>query len=252
MTPKKRQQLAQACPEATDLFERFVGSQEIIKGTDRYCLWIEDRSERRCKAAIRDQQIGLNKFAQMRIAWRRPRQRSDARQRRISLRKIRHRAMNHSLSSPDVTSERRAYTYRRTFMTGNGNQPTLLLPCTMRHLWSLAIIASRLHLVWIATVCGQLETRYSVLQYSRLEHLSGSDAHREEQGDLTRCAEDILLAREAHFPATIADLYDPETCPPICARRMSATTRCWSASISAAASGTTPSGWKSCSSSTRR
>ena len=31
--------------------------------------------------------------------------------------------------------------------------------------------------------------------------------------DLTRCAEDILLAREAHFPATIADLYDPEAMP---------------------------------------
>ena len=31
--------------------------------------------------------------------------------------------------------------------------------------------------------------------------------------DLTRCAEDILLAREAHFPATIADLYDPDTMP---------------------------------------
>jgi hypothetical protein len=31
--------------------------------------------------------------------------------------------------------------------------------------------------------------------------------------DLTRCAEDILLAREAHFPATIADLYNPETMP---------------------------------------
>lgn len=27
------------------------------------------------------------------------------------------------------------------------------------------------------------------------------------------CAGDILLAREAHFPATIADLYDPETMP---------------------------------------
>jgi hypothetical protein len=27
---------------------------------------------------------------------------------------------------------------------------------------------------------------------------------------LTRCAEDILLAREAHFPATIAEMYDPE------------------------------------------
>ena len=33
------------------------------------------------------------------------------------------------------------------------------------------------------------------------------------KADLTRCAEDILLAREAHFPATIADLYDPEHMP---------------------------------------
>lgn len=27
------------------------------------------------------------------------------------------------------------------------------------------------------------------------------------------CAEEILLAREAHFPATIADLYEPEQMP---------------------------------------
>ena len=33
------------------------------------------------------------------------------------------------------------------------------------------------------------------------------------KADLTRCAEDILLAREAHFPAPIADLYDAETMP---------------------------------------
>jgi hypothetical protein len=33
------------------------------------------------------------------------------------------------------------------------------------------------------------------------------------KADLTRCAEDILLAREAHFPATIADLYDPDSMP---------------------------------------
>ena len=33
------------------------------------------------------------------------------------------------------------------------------------------------------------------------------------KADLNRCAEDILLARESHFPATIADLYDPENMP---------------------------------------
>tara|TARA_R110002124_G_scaffold49944_1_gene145868 strand:+ start:125 stop:490 length:366 start_codon:yes stop_codon:yes gene_type:complete len=31
--------------------------------------------------------------------------------------------------------------------------------------------------------------------------------------DLTHCSEEILLAREAHFPATIADLYDPDKMP---------------------------------------
>ena len=33
------------------------------------------------------------------------------------------------------------------------------------------------------------------------------------KADLTQCAEDILLTREAHFPATIADLYDPDNMP---------------------------------------
>jgi hypothetical protein len=33
------------------------------------------------------------------------------------------------------------------------------------------------------------------------------------KADLTECTENILLARESHFPATIADLYDPETMP---------------------------------------
>ena len=27
------------------------------------------------------------------------------------------------------------------------------------------------------------------------------------------CAENIMLAREGHFPATVADLYDPEAMP---------------------------------------
>ena len=32
----------------------------------------------------------------------------------------------------------------------------------------------------------------------------------QQKADLTECAQNILLAREAHFPATIADLYDPK------------------------------------------
>ena len=38
-------------------------------------------------------------------------------------------------------------------------------------------------------------------------------ATEKNEADLTRCAEDILLAREHHFPATIADLYNPDEMP---------------------------------------
>jgi hypothetical protein len=80
-------------------------------------------------------------------------------------------------------------------------------------LWNMAIIASRLHLVWIATVCGKIKTdfRYSnTLGWNTFPLPTLTDTNK---ADLTRSAEDVLLAREHHFPATIADLYDPDTMP---------------------------------------
>ena len=77
----------------------------------------------------------------------------------------------------------------------------------------MALVASRLHLVWIGTVCGKLETRYrysNTLGWNTFPIPKLTDKNKE---DLTHCAEDILLAREEHFPATIADLYAPETMP---------------------------------------
>ena len=77
----------------------------------------------------------------------------------------------------------------------------------------MALIASRIHLVWIATVCGKLETRYrysNTLGWNTFPVPLLTEANKAE---LTQCAENILLAREAHFPATIADLYDPEVMP---------------------------------------
>ena len=46
-----------------------------------------------------------------------------------------------------------------------------------------------------------------------MEHFPGPGTNGKNKADLTHCAEDILLAREAHFPASIADLYDPEAMP---------------------------------------
>ena len=46
-----------------------------------------------------------------------------------------------------------------------------------------------------------------------LQHFPLPTLTETNKSDLARSAEEILLTREAHFPATIADLYDPDKMP---------------------------------------
>ncbi len=80
-------------------------------------------------------------------------------------------------------------------------------------IYIFSILSSKLHMNWVKAVAGRMKSdpRYSnTLVYNTFPIPSQT---AKNAADLTRCAEDILLAREAHWPATIADLYDPETMP---------------------------------------
>jgi hypothetical protein len=76
-----------------------------------------------------------------------------------------------------------------------------------------SIYSSRLHLVWAATVCGKIKQDYRYSNTLGWNTFPVPKLTEKNKSDLTNCAEEILLAREAHFPATIADLYDPEAMP---------------------------------------
>ena len=100
-----------------------------------------------------------------------------------------------------------------TLLSGEAIASDLLFALYDAPLWNMALIASRLHLVWIATVCGKLKTdfRYSnTLGWNTFPVPTLTEKNR---ADLKSCAEEILLAREHHFPASIADLYDPDAMP---------------------------------------
>lgn len=77
----------------------------------------------------------------------------------------------------------------------------------------ISVASSRLHLAWLATVCGKLKNDYRYSNTLGWHTFPIPKLTTQNKADLERCAENILLAREAHFPATIADLYDPETMP---------------------------------------
>jgi hypothetical protein len=184
---------------------RIYGSAEFIRGLSRYCLWIEDvdLDEALTIEPIRQRIEGVRA---MRLAS------SDKSANEMAVRAHQMREMNigktQTISMPCVSSESRAY-LPVGLIDSKSTVTNLAFALYDAPLWNMALIASRLHLVWIATVCGKLKTdfRYSnTLGWNTFPVPTLTDQNKT---DLTRCAEEILLAREQYFPATIAHMYDP-------------------------------------------
>ena len=108
---------------------------------------------------------------------------------------------------PAISSENRAYlpvsVVDATHIVGHKCYALYDAP-----LWNVSLLASRLHWVWIGSVCVRLELRFSYSNTLGWNTFPVPILTDKNKADLTRCAEDILLAREHHFPATIADLYE--------------------------------------------
>lgn len=197
-------------PEQSERFIRRIhGSAEFIRGLERYCLWIEDEHLQEA-LEINAIHTRVESVRKMRLNS------SDKSANEMAARAHQMREMNigrsHTIVVAAISSENRPYLPcgvidNRTTIN-NKNYALYDAP-----LWNMALIASRLHWVWIGTVCARLEMRFSYSNTLGWNTFPVPPLTEKNKADLTRCAEDILLAREAHFPATIADLYDPEAMP---------------------------------------
>ena len=197
-------------PEIKDrFFKKILGSSDFIKGTVRRCIWINDQH----LAEIKDIPFftdRIEKTKKFRLGS------SDKGANALARRSHQLKTMLigevQTIIVPAVSSERRGF-----LPVGLVDNKTALTNLAFAlydaPLWNMALIASRIHFVWVATVCGQLETRIRYSNTMGWNTFPVPKLTEKNKEDLTRCAEDILLAREAHFPATIADLYDPEKMP---------------------------------------
>jgi hypothetical protein len=210
LSPQERADLLAESSSALRFIYRYVGAQELIHGKSRYCLWIEDdqRNEAEQVIALAARFRQVEKLRQESPA---PSTRSYAKQPHRFV-QIQATAKAHTIVVPTHTSENREFLpidlLDATAIISNAAFAIYDAP-----LWNVALIASKLHLVWIATVCGKIKTDFRYSNTLGWNTFPVPDLTEQNRVDLTRCAEDILLAREAHFPATIADLYDLETMP---------------------------------------
>lgn len=197
-------------PEVAQFIRPFYGSKEFIDAAPRACLWIQERDVELAaqipSVAERLHAVSLSRSAAT----------NDVTAKKLVATPFRFREqMTGTVSTmiiPRVSSENRPYL------------PVGLLgpECVVQEkafamydapLWNMALIASRLHWVWIGTVCVRMRTDFSYSNTLGWNTFPLPQLTTQNKADLTACAEEILLAREAHFPATIADLYDQDNMP---------------------------------------
>jgi len=192
-----------------ELTKRFLGSAEFISGKERFCLWLDENSlrdaenfpeiQKRIESVRRDRletdDAAVNKLASRPYQFRE--RKGDG---------------NQKIFVPIVSSENRDY-FPVGLVDGTVVPTNKAFFIENGPLWCIAILSSRLHLSWIAAICGRLRSDYSYSNTLGWNSFPIPTLTEKNKVDLTRGAEDILLAREAHFPATIADLYDADNMP---------------------------------------
>ncbi|AZE48486.1 Type II restriction enzyme, methylase subunit YeeA [Pseudomonas chlororaphis] len=209
LSTEEKDQILARNPEAAHFIKHYVGSRELINGGSRWCIWVED-AELAEASKIQEFRTRFERVRQQRLS-------SDGVQANDNA-NTPHRfvfaphSSHRAVAVPNASSERRPYLPCEItdYSTVVSNLASVIYSAPI---WSIALIASRLHLVWVGTVCGKLKTDFRYSNTLGWNTFPVPLLTEQNKTDLTRCAEDILLAREVHFPATIADLYDPDTMP---------------------------------------
>lgn len=210
LSEEERIELLSEAPDAKDFIREYIGSQEFIRGTRRYCLWIADSQ---LEKALSIPSIRL-RIENVRLL------RNESRGKQANKNALTSHKFVFAPHTDDISIViPRHFSERREFLTVgllDGSHQVIADSASAIYSGTLidfSILCSKLHFVWVDTVAGRIKSDYRYSSTLVWNTFPIPAFTKKNQEDLNTCAEEILIARERHFPATIADLYDPDKMP---------------------------------------
>lgn len=208
----ERAKLLQECPESSQFIRRLYGSQELMKGIERWCLWVEDEDV--------ELAISIPELARRFEAVTRARSKDKASDISKSFANRPHRflqragaSQSHTIIVPGAASEDRLW-LPVELKDENNIVSNLAFAIFDGGVWEAAILSSRLHRLWLETVGGRLkeDPRYSNTLVWHTFPLPPLSPRRREE--LSEHWWDIDLARkEAGLGKSLGKLYSPQGMP---------------------------------------
>lgn len=219
---EERAELLSADPKAADYLRPFIGGEEFLHSTPRWCLWLLNAPP----ATLKSMPSVIKRIEAVRH-WRTSRDRETTKKLALTptvFAEIRQPG-THYVAIPTVSSERRHF-IPMGFLEPSivaSNQLYIVPSATLYH---FGILSSTMHNAWVRAVCGRLESRYrysAAIVYNnfpwpdlpeKLEPNQPQTPTHKAQAAIEKAAQAVLDAR-AQFPgSSLADLYDPLTMPP--------------------------------------
>jgi len=189
--------------------KRFTGAAEFIDSVVKYCIWI---NESEYSEAIRTESINerINSVKKYRLASKRAATNKLA-SKPYQFGEVRYKNTP-SILVPQTTSENREYIPIGLLPAGIiiSNAARVIYDASY---WLFAIITSKMHMVWVNSVAGRLETR---IQYSNslcYNTFPFPNINEKQKIELEQVAQTIIFQREINSEKTLAQLYDSEKMP---------------------------------------
>lgn len=195
-------------PNAKKWIKLLIGADEFINNRKRYCLWLVDcpPDELRKMPLVMER---VNRVREDRL--------KSTDKGMQNLAPTRFRETNNPekcLVIPVVSSERRNYIpmgfIDKNTISTNGN---LIMPNA--ELFHFGILMSAMHMAWVKSVCGRLESRYRYSKDIVYNNYPWPENPNDKQVKAIETAAQKVLDARQQFPnSSLADLYDPLTMPP--------------------------------------
>jgi hypothetical protein len=198
-------------PKAAAWIRPFLNADEFLNGIQRYCLWLKDcppQELRRMPEVLRR----VEAVRQMRLASKKAATREWSE--RPYIFSENRQPIDDYLLVPRHSSEHRRY-IPIGFVSANticGDANLTIPHATHYH---FGVLQSTMHMAWMRAVAGRLKSdyRYSAsIVYNTFPWPEPTD---KQQAAIEAAAQCVLDARATFPEATLADLYDPLTMPPV-------------------------------------
>lgn len=208
LKPTERDNIVSLYPEAKKYFKRVIGSEEYIHHKERWCLWLAGENVSVAKDIPLVAEI-IEKSKEERLT------KKACTQKLLDnphLFRETNMPKTCTLVVPAVSSENRAY-FQAGYVGKNIVVTNLCFVIYDAEPWVFGIIESKMHNLWVRTVCGGLEERprYSnVLGYNTFPLPELTD---EQKSSITQASLGIIMEREKYPEMNLMQLYNNDTMP---------------------------------------